>query len=72
MRQDKRLPEVGVMRLSLYVRELARWEREGRVYASSAVYDELRAMAPDKVALYPFALEKSSELLLRDIAGRRH
>ena len=36
MRQEKRLPEVGVMRLSLYVRELARWEREGRMYASSA------------------------------------
>ena len=36
MRQEKRLPEVGVMRLSLYVRELARWEREGRHYISSA------------------------------------
>lgn len=37
---DKRLPEVGVMRLSLYARELARWEREGRTYISSAALGE--------------------------------
>jgi len=36
MRDERRLPEVGVMRLSLYARELARWEREGRAYVSSA------------------------------------
>ena len=40
MRREKRLPEVGVMRLSLYARELARWEREGRNFISSAALGE--------------------------------
>jgi len=39
-----------------------------RVYASSAAYDELRSLAPDKAALYPLVLERSSEKLLRDLS----
>ena len=35
MKGTKRLPEVGVRRLSLYVRELHRWQREGRTVISS-------------------------------------
>jgi GntR family transcriptional regulator len=37
-----------------------------KVYASAAVFDELKAMAPDKVELYPMVLEKSSEALLKE------
>lgn len=48
--------------------ELARTLAQAdRVYASAAVYDKLAAMQPDKVALYPMLLEKSSESLLRDV-----
>lgn len=37
-----------------------------QVYASSAVYQDTKRMAPDKVKLYPFALERSSVKLLQD------
>ncbi|WP_193726515.1 GntR family transcriptional regulator [Paenibacillus guangzhouensis] len=43
-------------------------DKADKVYASPAVYKELLAMNPDKVALYPMTLEKSSERLLRDIS----
>lgn len=42
-------------------------ERADKVYASPAVYEDLQALNPDKVALYPMVLEKSSESLLRMI-----
>jgi DNA-binding transcriptional regulator YhcF (GntR family) len=38
------------------------------VYASSAVYDEIMTLAPEKAALFPLVLEKSSEKLLKDLA----
>ncbi|WP_028547782.1 GntR family transcriptional regulator [Paenibacillus sp. UNC451MF] len=38
-----------------------------KLYASSAVYDELKHLAPDKVAAYPLVLEKSSEELLKNL-----
>lgn len=41
-----------------------------KIYASAAVYEELKAMAPDKVSLYPMVLEKSSENMLMSIADK--
>lgn len=38
------------------------------VYASSAVFEELKQQAPANVHLYPMQLEKSSELLLQELA----
>jgi len=46
-------------------------DKADKVYASPAVYKELQAMNPDKVVLYPMALEKSSERLLRDISENK-
>ncbi|ULL14986.1 GntR family transcriptional regulator [Paenibacillus sp. H1-7] len=40
-----------------------------KVYASAAVLDELKAMAPGKVELYPMVLEQSSEMLLKEAAS---
>ena len=42
-------------------------ERSDKIYASAAVFPELKKMAPDKVELYPMQLEKSSENLLQEI-----
>lgn len=39
-----------------------------RVYASSAVYEDIMTLAPEKAVLYPLILEKSSEQLLKDLA----
>lgn len=39
-----------------------------KVYASPAVFKELKTIDPDKVELYPMALEKSSENLLIDLS----
>ncbi|WP_409341498.1 GntR family transcriptional regulator [Paenibacillus sp. MBLB4367] len=44
-------------------------EHSDKVYASTAVYSELKTMAPEKVALYPMVLEKSSENLLKEVAN---
>lgn len=41
-----------------------------KVYASAAVYEELKALAPEKVSLYPMVLEKSSENMLMSIAAK--
>ncbi|MEF7437105.1 GntR family transcriptional regulator [Paenibacillus lautus] len=46
---------------------LQRIEQSDQVYASDAVYEEVRALAPGKVKLFPMALEKSSENMLRDM-----
>ncbi|MDQ0061697.1 GntR family transcriptional regulator [Paenibacillus harenae] len=37
-----------------------------KIYASSAVYDEVKSLAPDKTVHFPLILEKSSENLLKD------
>ncbi|MGM0883233.1 MAG: GntR family transcriptional regulator [Bacillota bacterium] len=37
-----------------------------KLYASSAVYDKVKSLAPDKTVHYPLILEKSSENLLKD------
>lgn len=42
-------------------------DRSDKIYASAAVFSELKKMAPDKVDLYPMLLEKSSENLLQEI-----
>lgn len=42
------------------------------IYASSAVYDRVKELAPDKVALYPLVLEKSSQSLLRETGNMRN
>ncbi|SFF27652.1 GntR family transcriptional regulator [Paenibacillus algorifonticola] len=39
-----------------------------RVYASSVVFEDLKQKTPDNVHLYPMQLEKSSELLLQELA----
>jgi len=44
-------------------------QHSDKVYASNAVFDELKQLSPDKVALYPMLLERSSESLLKDIAA---
>ena len=49
MSDTKRLPEVGVMRLSLYARELSRWEREGRTYISSAALGEALGLSAAQI-----------------------
>lgn len=43
-----------------------------RLYASSAVYDEIKILAPDKAVHYPFVLEKSSELMLKNYAKQMY
>ncbi|MCM3716375.1 GntR family transcriptional regulator [Alkalihalobacillus oceani] len=45
---------------------LAKWDR---IYASAAVYPELKKLAPNKVELYPMKLEASSENLLHELPG---
>lgn len=40
--------------------------RSDRIYASSAVFGELKEIAPRKVSLFPLMLEKSSEELIRE------
>ncbi|MOA51249.1 hypothetical protein D3C78_1743710 [compost metagenome] len=42
-------------------------EQSDRIYASSAVFQTVQQMLPDRVELYPMHLEKSSENLLREI-----
>jgi GntR family transcriptional regulator len=42
-------------------------ERSDKIYASAAVFPELKALVPDKAVLYPMMLEKSSENLLQEI-----
>jgi DNA-binding transcriptional regulator YhcF (GntR family) len=42
-------------------------EGSDKIYASSAVFPELKALVPDKAVLYPMMLEKSSENLLQEI-----
>lgn len=44
-------------------------EHSDKVYASAAVYTELKSLAPDKVEFYPMVLEKSSENLLKEISN---
>ncbi|WP_309122502.1 GntR family transcriptional regulator [Paenibacillus sp.] len=47
------------------------WEairESNRVFASSAVFDELKVLAPDKVSLFPLVLERSSEEFIREAA----
>ncbi|UFJ41749.1 GntR family transcriptional regulator [Brevibacillus humidisoli] len=39
-----------------------------QVYASSAVYHEMKNIAPNKVKLFPLSLEKSSENLLKNLS----
>ena len=39
-----------------------------KIYASSAVFSELKKLAPEKVELFPIRLEKSSESMLHDIS----
>ncbi|WP_145035471.1 GntR family transcriptional regulator [Paenibacillus sp. Y412MC10] len=46
---------------------LQRIEQSDQVYASDAVYEEVRSLAPGKVKLFPMALEKSSVNMLRDM-----
>jgi DNA-binding transcriptional regulator YhcF (GntR family) len=41
--------------------------RSDKIYASAAVFPELKALVPDKAVLYPMMLEKSSENLLQEI-----
>lgn len=50
-------------RLELTVREA------NRLYASSAVFDAVKPLAADKVALYPMRLERSNEALLAEFAA---
>ncbi|MFC4809707.1 GntR family transcriptional regulator [Paenibacillus sp. GCM10023250] len=38
------------------------------VYASSAVFQQIRSVIPDKVVLYPMRLETSSEALLKELS----
>lgn len=40
-------------------------DRSAKIYASSAIFQELKKRLPDKVELYPMRLEQSSESLLR-------
>ncbi|BCG60019.1 hypothetical protein [Paenibacillus sp. URB8-2] len=41
-----------------------------KVYASAAVFTELKSLAPDKVEMYPMVLEKSSENILTEISEK--
>ncbi|WP_164779544.1 GntR family transcriptional regulator [Paenibacillus kobensis] len=43
-------------------------QQADKVYASAAVFEELRTMASDKVELYPMVLEKSSVNMLADLS----
>ncbi|WP_036709304.1 GntR family transcriptional regulator [Paenibacillus pinihumi] len=43
-----------------------------KIFASAAVFPALKALVPDKVALFPMQLEKSSENLLQDISLAGH
>ncbi|MFC0330582.1 GntR family transcriptional regulator [Paenibacillus sepulcri] len=47
-------------------------DRSAKIYASEAVFPELKKMAPDKVELFPMRLEQSSENLLRELVGTDH
>ncbi|KQX44657.1 hypothetical protein ASD40_21925 [Paenibacillus sp. Root444D2] len=44
-------------------------DHSDKVYASAAVYMEVKSIAPDKVEFYPMVLEKSSENLLREFSN---
>lgn len=46
---------------------LQRIEESDWVYASGAAYEEVRALSPEKVKLFPMMLEKSSENILREM-----
>lgn len=45
-------------------------EQSDAVYASAAVYNEVKAMSPEKVKLYPMVLERSSEHLLHNLSSQ--
>ncbi|GFN30158.1 GntR family transcriptional regulator [Paenibacillus xylaniclasticus] len=45
-------------------------QQSDKVYASAAVYDELKEIAPDKVELYPMVLERSSANMLEELSKR--
>ncbi|MCI3922583.1 GntR family transcriptional regulator [Paenibacillus sp. TRM 82003] len=42
--------------------------RSNRVYASSAVFEEIHSLAPDKISLFPMVLESGSEELLKEVS----
>lgn len=46
---------------------LQRIKESDQVYASAAAYEEVRALFPEKVKLFPMKLEKSSESMLREM-----
>lgn len=46
---------------------LQRIEESDLIYASNAAYEEVRALSPGKVKLFPMTLEKSSESVLREL-----
>lgn len=41
--------------------------KSDKVYASGAVYEEVKSLSPDKVELYPMVLERSSQNLLKEL-----
>lgn len=56
---------IGIDNRDLLIETL---EHSDKVYASAAVYTELKLLAPDKVGFYPMVLEKSSKNLLKEIS----
>lgn len=49
---------------------LKQLERSDTVYASAATYNEVKALSPGKVRLYPMVLERSSEHLLKNLSSQ--
>lgn len=72
--QDAGITQIQSHALGIDNREqlIAKIEHSDKVYASAAVYSELKSLAPDKVAFYPMVLEKSSENLLKEISKTDH
>ncbi|MCY9658938.1 GntR family transcriptional regulator [Paenibacillus chondroitinus] len=73
-----RIREAGIHQLHVDIAGMNEPERlndalqhSHKIYASAAVFSELKKLQPDKTSLFPMKLEQSSENLLHEIAAQK-
>lgn len=74
-----RIREAGITQLHVEIVGMNEPERlneafqnSHKIYASAAVFAELKQLQPDKTQLFPMKLEQSSENLLHEVATQRN
>lgn len=69
-----RVQEAGLTNIHPYISSiddtehlLKQLERSDTIYASAAAYDQVKAISPEKVKLYPMVLERGSQHILQNL-----